>query len=179
MVYRPPDQNLQDFMNSLDSLLTSISKENKICYVLGDWNLDLINHHCHDTTGELLETMYSRMFFPLITRPTRITSNTATLIDNIFANNFNNFSVSGLLFCDISDHLPIFTLFLDQNKNLNKTSWVSFRDKSGNNVAKFKDRLSNVHWDELSECIKILIALIGVFSINTLPFTMTAFLSKK
>ena len=71
VVYRPPNSNLRDFMNSLDSLLASISKENKICYVLGDWNLDLINHHCHDTTGELLETMYSRMFFPLITRPTR------------------------------------------------------------------------------------------------------------
>ena len=68
VVYRPPNQNLRDFMNSPDSLLASISKENKICYVLGDWNLDLINHHCHDTTGELLETMYSRMFFPLITR---------------------------------------------------------------------------------------------------------------
>ena len=81
-----------------------------------------------------------------------ITSNTATLIDNIFTNNLNNLSVSGLMFCDISDHLPIFTLLLDQNKNLNKTSWLSFRDKSGNNVAKFKDRLANVHWDELSEC---------------------------
>ena len=75
----------------------------------------------------------------------------ATLIDNIFTNNLNNLSVSGLMFCDISDHLPIFTLLLDQNKNLNKTSWLSFRDKSGNNVAKFKDRLANVHWDELSE----------------------------
>ena len=139
-------------MNSLDSLLASISKENKICYVLGDWNLDLINQHYHDTTGELLETMYSRIFFPLITRPTRITSNTATLIDNIFTNNLNNLSVSGLMFCDISDHLPIFTLLLDQNMNLNKTPWLSCRDKSGNNVAKFKDRLANVHWDELSEC---------------------------
>ena len=36
VVYRPPNQNLQDFMNSLGSLLASISKENKICYVLGD-----------------------------------------------------------------------------------------------------------------------------------------------
>ena len=36
VVYRPPNQNLQDFMNSLDSLLASISKENKICYVLCD-----------------------------------------------------------------------------------------------------------------------------------------------
>ena len=60
------------------------------------------------------------MFFPLITRPTRITSNTATLIDNIFTNNLNNLSVSGLMFCAISDDLPIFTLLLDPNKNLNK-----------------------------------------------------------
>ena len=76
----------------------------------------------------------------------------ATLIDNIFTNNLNNLCVSGLLFCDISDHLAIFTLLLDQNKNFNKTSWLSFCDKSGNNVAKFKDRLAKVHWDELSEC---------------------------
>ena len=48
VVYRPPNQELQDFMNSLDLLLASISKENKICYVVGDWNLDLIKHHCHE-----------------------------------------------------------------------------------------------------------------------------------
>ena len=72
------------------------------------------------------------MFFPLITRPTRITSNTATLIDNIFTNNLlNNFSVSGLMFCDISDHLPIFTLLIDQSKNLNETSWILFVTKVG------------------------------------------------
>ena len=29
VVYRPPNSNLRDFMNSLDSLLASISKENK------------------------------------------------------------------------------------------------------------------------------------------------------
>ena len=72
-----------------------------------------------------------RMFFPLITRPTRITSNTATLIDNIFTSNLNNFSVSGLMFCDISDHLPIFTLLIDQSKNLNETSWILFVTKVG------------------------------------------------
>ena len=54
-------------MNSLDLLLASIYKENKICHVVGDWNLDLIKHHYHETTGELLQIMYSRMFFSLIT----------------------------------------------------------------------------------------------------------------
>ena len=90
-----------------------MSKESKIFHVLGDWNLALINHHCNETTGEFLEIMYSTTFFPLIKRPTRITSNTATLIDNIFTNNLSNVSISGLMFCDISDHFPIFTLLLD------------------------------------------------------------------
>ena len=35
VVYRPPTQELQDFMNTLDLLLASISKESKICYVVG------------------------------------------------------------------------------------------------------------------------------------------------
>ena len=84
-------------------------------------------------------------------------------------------ALSGLMFCDISDHLPIFTLLLDQSKNLNETSWLSFRDKSANN---FTNRLANVNWDELMN-IKILIVLIGVSLINTQPFIITVFLLKK
>ena len=55
------------------------------------------------------------------------------------------------MFCDISDHLPIFTLLLDQSKNLNETSWLSFRDKSANNFVTFTNRPANVNWDELFE----------------------------
>ena len=95
-----------------------------------------MNHHCQEITGEFLEIMYSRMFIPLVTRSTRISSNTATLIDDIiFTNNINNLSVSGLMLCDTSDHLPIFTLLLDQNKNY---TWLSSCDKSANNVANLK-----------------------------------------
>ena len=47
---------------------------------------------------------------PLITRPTRLTNSTATLIDNIFTNDFIDIeqSMTGLFITDISDHLPIF-----------------------------------------------------------------------
>ena len=53
------------------------------------------------------------MFFPLIMRPTRITCHSATLIDNIFVNQFFDRSRSGLFFTDISDHLPIFSIHFD------------------------------------------------------------------
>ena len=31
---------------------------------MGDWNLNLINHHCHKVTSDFLDLLYSRMFFP-------------------------------------------------------------------------------------------------------------------
>ena len=44
-------------------------------------------------------------------KPTRITKSTATLIDNLFTNNLSKTEhLNGILFNDISDHLPIFTI---------------------------------------------------------------------
>ena len=43
---------------------TMISKENKVCYLIGDFNLDLLNNH-HLPTGEFLD-MLGHMLFPLI-----------------------------------------------------------------------------------------------------------------
>ena len=112
------------------------------------------------------------MFFPLITRPTRITSNRATLIDDIFTNNLNNFSVSGIMFWDISDHLPIFTLLLDQNKGFLFVTKVQIM------LLSLKIGLQTLLG---MNCLKITtrIALVGVSLINLLPYTITAFLSKK
>ena len=88
VIYRPPNQNVDEFLTMTNELLSKISKENKICYLMGDFNLNLMNHQSHSATGEFLDALYSNMFFPLITRPTRLTSHSATLIDNIFVNQF-------------------------------------------------------------------------------------------
>ena len=45
---------------------------------------------------------------PIITKPTRITDHTATLIDHIYTNTPEKLIKSGLCLADISDHLPVF-----------------------------------------------------------------------
>ena len=112
IIYQPPDSKLNEFLFDLDLVLGKISKENKLVFLMGDWNLNLINHHCHKATSDFLDLLYSRMYFPLITRPTRIRANKASLIDNIFTNDPLRPSISGLFLNDISDHLPIFSLIL-------------------------------------------------------------------
>ena len=41
------DSNLNKFLSDLDLVLVKITKENKLVFSMSDWNLNLINHHCH------------------------------------------------------------------------------------------------------------------------------------
>lgn len=81
-VYRAPGSNLDVFRDSLEELMNKLS-ENKTYMIRGDVNIDL-SASKHTATSYFLSTMYGRGFYPLITKPSRITSTSATLIDNIF-----------------------------------------------------------------------------------------------
>ena len=82
----------------------------KTIFVCGDLNIDLLKHESHNSTRNFLDMMYSLGLYPLIDKATRITDTSATLIDNIFTNELHHNLTSGILFNDISDHLPIFAL---------------------------------------------------------------------
>ena len=72
----------------------------------GDFNIDLLKHETHNNTKQCLDTMHSLGLYT----PTRITDSSTTLIDNIFTNELHFNLTSGIMFNDISDHLPIFAL---------------------------------------------------------------------
>ena len=146
IIYRPPSQNVNVFLSHYNDLMAKISKENKICYLMGDFNLNLLNYDNHTLTGEFLDGIYSNSFIPLITRPTRITAHTSTLIDYIFTNNFCSNLVSGLLFTDISDHLPVFVINSEDMNVCQKTKKINVRDKNKTNMNKFIEQLGCVNW---------------------------------
>ena len=43
-IYRSPKQNVNGFIQKFNSLMAKIAKENKICYLMGDFNLNLMNY---------------------------------------------------------------------------------------------------------------------------------------
>ena len=69
------------------------------------------NPNEHKNTDDFINTIFSLGLHPKITRPSRITAHSATLIDNILTNVLEDNIVSGLLVNDISDHLPIFVVY--------------------------------------------------------------------
>ena len=72
-------------------------------------NIDFLKYNHHAQTEEYLDMLHSNNISPIITKPTRITNYTATLIDHIYTNNTKQM-ISGIATIDISDHLPTFCI---------------------------------------------------------------------
>ena len=65
-------------------ILETLKPQNQSCYLMGDYNIDLLKHSTHNPTSEFLDLIFSNSFIPLINKPTRITHQTAIIMDNIF-----------------------------------------------------------------------------------------------
>ena len=72
-----------------------------------DHNLDLFKSHTHKKTQEFLELWTDNELFPCVTKPTRITHQSTTLIDNVLVSRkLYSEHMYHLITEDISDHLP-------------------------------------------------------------------------
>ena len=79
-----------------------------------DHNLDLLKSETHQPTNDFIQYNLDFGLVPTVTRPTRITQSTATLIDNIFVSqNLCGKYVSNILINDTSDHLPVICTLTD------------------------------------------------------------------
>ena len=146
-IYRPPNTNIQEFINHLSEILSVLQKENKLVYLMGDYNVNLLNVDKHIPSSDFLETLYSYSYLPLINKPTRINKNTATLIDNIFCNGIENSDyLCGILYTDISDHFAVF--YICSKSYINKQDqYTNKRLFSSENVEKFKSKLQQIDWN--------------------------------
>ena len=73
-------------------MLNNISKTKKTCFLLGDFNIDLIKYGDNQQIDGFYDQVSLYGFRPLILQPTRVSTNSATLIDNIFTNDVECFS---------------------------------------------------------------------------------------
>ena len=97
-----------------------------------------------------LDSLVSNSFIPLILQPTRITSHSNILIDNIFSNVIDPDIISGNLTATISDHLPQFSIIPNMFGNIsgNKSN-IYERDWSKFDQENFILDYFSVDWEDL------------------------------
>ena len=72
---------------------------------------------------------------PVITKPTRITDTSATLIDNIFiSGKLQKAYHSEIIISDMSDHLPTVIKLLNVKQDIKKQQTVTYRKITDENI---------------------------------------------
>lgn len=159
--YRSPSKGVNNitasmqtemFLEHFQGILDSISQRKCKAIICGDFNLDLLSFNSHNHTAEFIDMLFSAGFLQLISNPTRVSShnnlNSATLIDHIWTNDVKDQMVAGIITTYLSDHFSTFHI-IKTNKYQPTPKVISSRDFSENNIANFKEKLTNLPFTEV------------------------------
>ena len=155
-VYRPGTKcpgltftdQFAEFSDILSNTLSELGSKYNNVYIFGDINLDLLKISENKFISQYIDNLCSFGFLQIVTKPTKITENSATLIDHILTNSSNKVFESLLLLWKISDHLPLIHN-ISFKKGKIKPPIVKSRNFSQANVDRFKKALHNYNWDHV------------------------------
>ena len=153
-VYRPPSMSLVKFNELLSHLFGKLQPENKYIYIMGDFNVNTLPHIRGSLSVQEFKNIFAANYcFPLINKPTRLTSTSSSLIDNIYSTMpaLANGCDSGILEISISDHCGIFTV--DKNTTiLEEKTPTKKRSFCNKNIVNFCQALRRESWDSVYSC---------------------------
>ena len=149
--YRPPNANYKVFIQEYTALLKKIKKLKRHKIILGiDHNLDFLKTHLHKPTNQFLEKNLELDLVPSISKPTRITRKTATLIDNVLISQSLQTQMRPYLIVeDISDHLPILVVLRDLTKSVRGSNLLKTRNLNTRNLEKICRDIRRDDWQKL------------------------------
>ena len=151
VVYRPPSSDVVRFLDDLESLMSIVNFSDKSVCVMGDFNIDLLSNNANSI--RLQTILDSNAFTAMIDKPTRISDHSSSLLDNIFVKNANGLSQSGLLYSEISDHLPIFCILNAYQPCIShKRSHDMKRKITDEKVACLNADLNSEDWEDVLGC---------------------------
>ena len=157
-IYRSPSRQPHKFIELLENVLQKFERhKQKQVLLLGDFNIDLIKHNCDINSQNLIDTTTNHGFVQLISRPTRITDHSASLIDHIYTNKLTKVVRTSVVTHDLSDHLAtLVTVSLDANfdnvqwresERVNKSEKYEYRMFNEANNEKFQELIADEIWD--------------------------------
>lgn len=145
--YRHPNCNTCDIIDAISVLIDKY--KHKKCIILGDFNINLNHYDSNSNVKSYVEEFTNRNFLPFSLLPTRITSESSTLIDHVFSNVLSSngtYCKAGLLYSDVSDHFANFMIICKNDKQKQKMEKKLIRIYSHTNISAFKNAIDTQNW---------------------------------
>ena len=108
VIYRHPAPQYDSFTKELENILHNLN--DNTYYICRYFNINLLQRESSQQIKNYTNLMLAYNCTQLITRPTRITDHSATLLDHIYTNNIKMPVQPGIILSDLSDHLPTFVM---------------------------------------------------------------------
>ena len=148
-LYRPHSDCIDNFSDELHQILTNPIIRNKPCFIMGDFNINLMNNDTETLT--FINNLNAKHFINTITKPTRISdSHNPSILDHIWLNKPTSYA-SGIILTDTTDHYPTFFRLpkLDTNSNSDKIK-ISFRPINDASCQEsFQRMLADFDWESI------------------------------
>ena len=153
-IYRSPGKSsINEFTKDVKVLLNQIKSETTNVIITGDVNINLLNINTNNKITEFIDLWLSSGYLPQLTSPTRITLNSATLIDNIFIKSSHTDFINekGIITSDLSDHYPSFIEFnyTHPKPNPKKSKLIESRHITTQSITSFIKDLNSENWSEV------------------------------
>ena len=102
-------------------------------------------------TKHFIESMLTTGYLPVITKPTRVTDHSATLLDHIYSNNKSLNYTSGIVITDVADHFG--TFYVSRKKAHVKVSNIKYiRQMKAENFIHFNQLLAATDFSPVLAC---------------------------
>ena len=147
--YHHPSTEIEHFTEYIQRTLSNPTVTTKQVFILGDFNINLLNYDSHTPTNDFVSLLLSQHFLPFIVHPTRVSDLSSTIIDNIFSNVCNLDTKSGNILTQIADHFPQF-LTVKRAGVPNKTLSYFKHDYSKFDEEGFLADFSNLNFEYLN-----------------------------
>ncbi len=129
-MYHPPNDLLDsynEFIKELTPVISTFQNNNNEIIVAGDFNINLLQINDRHIVGEYFDMFTSHSVYPIVSLPTRLSNNHATLIDNFFCKLTETTMLdtpSGILIKTFSDHQPYFILLNNIKHKTHKPKYI-------------------------------------------------------
>ena len=138
--------NSVNFFDLFSSISDYINRKKLAAYIFGDINL---KYGANSVVSEYIDLLFSRGLLQVVTKPTRCTLASATLIDHIISNVISKKFNTVILTSLISDHFPLLH-FLDVSKAAPQPKTVTSRDNSDDSINRFNTSLAAMSWNNVT-----------------------------
>ena len=149
-LYRVPNSDINFFLREYKNLTNKLDAENKHVIIGTDQNLDYLKVNIHSNTDKFLNINLDSELVPMITRPTRVTHSSATLIDNIYLKSSTSKTAAALLLTEISDHFPCLLFYGSANNRKADPVLIETRKMNDNKLNALKSYLDQTNWNILT-----------------------------